>query len=190
METPQNERKLSWENALKPWGTSPCRDFYIFSEEQPSLQTVAESSGRSLRTLKSWSGQEGWVVLRRNYQQQLFEQIQKNILLLEGDRLAEEFLQLNRKHRQGFALIKELSVRYLAALAWQDVKAIKSFDAIAFQRVASVFAQAVEGERKSYNADSIQDQNRAFQLILRQGYEIHEPIENGKTWTMKDLEPD
>ncbi|BAU13776.1 hypothetical protein LEP3755_43170 [Leptolyngbya sp. NIES-3755] len=179
------------------WSEAECLRWFV-EREKGSLNQLSELSGVPETTLKRWRSTGKWVSKRKQFQSELYQQIEAKTIDKASDELAEQWAKLSIEHLSGFQIcrkIAEIKVRYiqrqLEALRIEedlqrslgaDVSQIEaeqeqkmseiSLDAL--NTCSIVIDRCVKGERLVLSMEYL-DLNRAIAAVERTGLQVVAP---------------
>lgn len=143
------------------------------------MRTLSQKSERTLSLLGRWAKEDNWVGQREQYQDKLRTKTAAKTLEKTSDRISEELAKRNEDHVKGYEVFRAIATQFNKALltelqASEDKLKLLDAKSVSFQRYATGYKLAVEGERAALGMEYL-DINKAIAKLLRDGFEVVEP---------------
>ncbi len=164
----------------KQWTKEECRRRYV-EGEKIGQRALAEQSGRTKSVISDWCSADGWVQQREQYQGRLRAEVQAKTIEKTSDRLSDELAKRNEDHVKGYEVFRAIATQFNKALLTElqtsgDKLKLLDDKSVSFQRYATGYKLAVEGERAALGMEYL-DINKAIAEAIKAGYEVNEPKE-------------
>ncbi len=118
---------------------------------------------------------------REQYQGRLRAEVQAKTIEKTSDRLSDELAKRNEDHVKGYEVFRAIATQFNKALLTElqtsgDKLKLLDDKSVSFQRYATGYKLAVEGERAALGMEYL-DINKAIAEAIKAGYEVNEPKE-------------
>lgn len=127
-------------NKKGTWTKEECRRKFVESEEDISLEVLAELSGFARSTLQRWSAEDPrgrWHAQRDAYRTQLSKKTEEKTIEKLSDRLSEDYAKIQKRHYNSYRVFSELATLY----GTQKIQVLKRAESQGYEKMAEELAK-------------------------------------------------